>query len=95
MEKELMFINQTFKYKGYTIDIRCEADDDDRTTLKAYHHVYSDNGDEIIAPISPYDSSQLTVTLWIDCGMPKRQWKNGISSPYSREDLVKLYMEGV
>ena len=89
MCKELMFINQTFKYKGYTIDIRCEKEAGD-SVVKAYHHIYSENGDMVLANITPYDASQMTVKMWIDAGMPERLLVNGISVPFTRDDLEIL-----
>jgi hypothetical protein len=90
MGNVLMFINQTFKHKGFVIDIRCEADHNDASTVKAYHHIYSDDGTMVLANITPYDTSQLTVKMWIDAGMPERQWVNGVSVPFTREDLEIL-----
>ena len=44
----------------------------------------------VLANITPYDASQMTVKMWIDAGMPERLLVNGISVPFTRDDLEIL-----
>lgn len=66
-----MLLEQKFTYKGHKIHIRTEEEYEDPTTVKAYHHITQPDGTETIANISPYDTHQETVRLFIDLGMPK------------------------
>jgi len=88
--KSIMMIAQTFRHKGFTVDIRCEEDYDDPTTVKAYHHIYNEQGDELLAPIDSYDTSRKTVELFIDAGFPKRTLTDGTISPHDRASLTDL-----
>ena len=57
--------------------------------VKAWHSVVGSDGKEIVADITPYDSSTETLRLWIDAGMPNRI----DSGPLHREDLEKMIYE--
>ena len=78
--------DEFFFYKGYHCKIQHEYEDDN---VKAWHSVVGSDGKEIIADITPYDSSTETLRLWIDAGMPKRI----DSCPLHREDLEKMIYE--
>jgi alpha-amylase/alpha-mannosidase (GH57 family) len=72
------------EYKGHKI--RIALDEEPNEVTKAWHYVYTPEGQEIIADISPYDTDPRTVQMWIDAGYPKRQ---GIG-PLSKEDLLSM-----
>ena len=84
-----MMIAQTFKYRGFTVDIRCEEDFDDPTTVKAYHHIFNEQGDELLAPITPYDASRKVVELYIDAGLPKKN-VGGSIAPHNKSSLISI-----
>jgi hypothetical protein len=79
--------DEYFFYKGYHCRIEHDHEND---CIKAWHYVTNSNdGKEIFADITTYDSSTETLRLWIDAGMPSR---NG-SGPLRREDLEKMIYE--
>ena len=64
---------QRFTYKGFRIEIHLEEDYDDPSTVKAYHRIIKSDGTAVAANITPYESSQETMKMFIDLGMPYKQ----------------------
>ena len=70
-------------YKGYKCSIEIEEDTDN---TKAWHIVITPDGRKLEADISPYDTDQQTVNLWIDAGMPPRP-QGGMGPNWEKESL--------
>lgn len=77
--------DKTWEYKGHKCEITHDYEDDN---IKAWHKVTKPDGEILSADITPYDSFQKTVELWIDAGYPKRQG----CGPLHREDLEKMLL---
>lgn len=63
-------------YKGHTCKIEIDVERDERgvpENSKAYHTVITPEGKELYPDISPYDTDQSTVNMWIDAGYPPHQ----------------------
>lgn len=72
---------QEWIYKGHFCQIERDIEDD---CIKHFHYVTLPEGRKLFADITPYDSSKLTVNMWIDKGYPQRK---GVG-PLHREDLT-------
>ena len=60
-------------YKGHTCSIELQTEYDEDGTpenQKAWHRITKPDGTELIANISPYETSPRAVELWIDLGYP-------------------------
>lgn len=78
-----MWEDKEFVYKGHQCTITHDFEED---CVKAWHTVILPDGSKVVADITPYDSRQKTVQLWIDAGYPKRI---GVG-PLHREDLEDM-----
>lgn len=65
--------NDVWEYKGHKMVINIEKEDDN---TKAKHFVFTPDGKEHQANISPYDTSRKTLELWLDAGMPQNTNQN-------------------
>ena len=70
-------------YKGHHIIVE---EDRDYDVAKLWHYVVTPEGKKLFADISPYDTGEETLKLWIDAGYPKRV---GVG-PLTKEDLIKI-----
>ena len=78
-----MFQDFEFTYKGHVCKVEFMHEPD---VIKAWHTVVKPDGEEVFADITPYDSTDGTLMLWVDAGYPKRIG----CGPLHREDLEKI-----
>lgn len=75
-----------WKHRDHLCDIEMDIEEDN---AKAFHHVQTPDGRDLLAPISPYDNTRHTVNLWIEAGCPER--KNPLrSSNFDRVELENI-----
>lgn len=72
-----------WEYKGHRCSIELDYEEDN---IKAYHTVITPEGKALYPDISPYDTDQTTVNMWIDAGYPSRQ---GVG-PLDKKDLQTI-----
>ena len=81
-------LHQKWNYGSYILMIDVEKDYDEDVS-KATHTIIDDEGNETIAPISPYEFSRGCLEFYIDCNMPSKKNNGGYN--YRWDDLSKIY----